>query len=78
MNNHYWSTEDWHYDNKVTMGDFLENQLSEEFEILMVDGTYAEIENKETCKKYEVHVSGNGDPFEHKAEFKEIDQTSKN
>lgn len=68
----YWNTEEAHPDNNATMCDYLDNVNM--LDITFVDGAYAEGTN---CKgeKYEIHVSGNGDCFNHKAEFKLIKYT---
>jgi hypothetical protein len=62
----YWSTEVAHADNSETMVDFMENVNM--LDITLVDGTYAEGVN---CngEAYGIHVSGDGDCFNHKAEF---------
>lgn len=70
METYYWKTENYHNDNNETMENYLENHIDEDIEILMVDGTYAEI--KKNGNKYEVHASGNGDSFNHKIEFELI------
>ncbi len=65
----YWTTEEPHVDNMETMEYYLDeiNML----DIIMVDGTYAEGVNLEGVK-YAIHASGNGDSFNHKIEFEEI------
>lgn len=67
-----WSTESEHYDNNVTMCDFLEFHLPEEFCLNTQDGTYAEIYDSEDGF-WEVHASGDGDSFTHKVEFVKIE-----
>jgi len=66
---YYWTTEEYHPDNNFTMNDFLE-MLSEEIDVYLIDGTYAEL--RIDGRNYEVHASGNGDSFNHKIEFKII------
>ena len=62
-----WQTEDHHHDNNETMVEFLECYLPEGFEVTLCDGTYAEIHKDGLT--YEVHASGNGDPYHHRVEF---------
>lgn len=62
-----WQTEEYHADNNVTMGEFLEYMLPDDFEVTLQDGTYAEIHKDGLT--YEVHASGNGDPWHHRVEF---------
>lgn len=70
METYYWTTETFHANNNVTMDDYLDNHLDENSEVLVVDGTYAEIESNGV--KYEVHASGDGNSFNHKVEFIEL------
>jgi len=71
MEDIYWSTEEPHADNNETMCDYLEtiNML----DISFVDGTYAEGRNS-SGELFEIHAGGNGDSFNHKVEFKPIEQ----
>lgn len=62
-----WRTEEYHADNNVTMGEFLEYGLPDDFDITLQDGTYAEISRDGFT--YEVHASGAGDPYTHRVEF---------
>lgn len=68
---YYWSTREEHYDNNVTMNDFLNCELGEDsgYEVIEVDGTYAEIESVDDGKRFAVHASGNGDSYNHKVRF---------
>ncbi len=68
---YYWSTEEQHFDNNVTMGDWLNNEMGEDWELIFLDGTYAEVQTPEG-KIYEVHASGDGDSFNHKVELIEM------
>lgn len=65
----YWTTEEPHADNFETMWDYLENINM--LDIAFVDGTYAEGINC-SGQKFEIHVSGDGDFFNHKVKFKEV------
>ena len=67
----YWTTEESHATNNDTMCDYLENINM--LDITIVDGTYAEGKNC-SGELYEIHASGNGDSFNHKIEFKLIEQ----
>lgn len=71
MEDYTWETEESHADNIETMSDYLENHMDCSWEVIMVDGTYAEIET-ETGDVYEVHASGNGSFFEHRVSFVQI------
>ena len=48
METYKWNTIEPHNNNEETMNDYLENHLSDEFEVIFEDGTYAEIINKNT------------------------------
>ena len=64
-----WQTIEPHPNNEVTMNDYLENHLSDEFEVIFEDGTYAEIFNKHDGKIWGVNASGDGDFTHHKVTF---------
>ena len=72
METYYWTTEEYHTDNNVTMSEYLEMQEDFTYEqhltIDHVDGTYAEGID---CKgnRWAIHASGDGDSFNHKIEF---------
>lgn len=73
MEDYTWSTEIAHSDNTETMNDYLENRMDcDLFECYFIDGTYAEIMNKNTKQSFGVHASGNGDFFNHKVTFEFI------
>jgi hypothetical protein len=65
---HYWATEEEHSDNNETMSDFLNNELTDDYSVILVDGTYAEIQD-ESGHRWEVHASGDGDFYNHKVQF---------
>ena len=67
-----WHTIEPHPTNEITMQDYLENYLPDEFEVIFKDGTYAEIKNKNTDRIWSVNASGDGDSFNHKVEFEFI------
>ena len=69
METYKWHTIEPHSNNEETMNDYLENHLSDEFEVIFEDGTYAEIKNKETGVIWGVNASGDGDFTHHKVEF---------
>lgn len=69
MDDYKWRTEYYHGNNSTTMDDYLEEHVDDDYEIMMVDGSYAEI--KIDGVVYEAHASGDGDSFNHKIEFKE-------
>lgn len=68
MNPHRWSTEYEHPGNDFTMSEFLNEHLGEDNVIIMIDGSYAEIETP-NGKIYEVHASGDGDFKNHRIDF---------
>ena len=72
MDTYRWRTTEPHATNEITMGDYLENHLPDNFEELFVDGTYAEIMDKNTRAIWGVHASGDGDFCNHKVEFEFI------
>lgn len=69
MDTFYWSTDYYHNDNAVTMDEYLNHYLSDQYVITLVEGTYAEILNPDTDEWFAVHASGNGDSFNHKVTF---------
>ena len=69
MEQFIWQTEKPHSDNTETMIDFLENHLESNFLILETDGSYAEIQCRNTDAIYSVHASGNGDFTNHSVTF---------
>lgn len=69
---YYWTTEEAHYDNIETMNDFLSYELSDEWEVCCVDGTYAEILCPLTGVRLSVHAAGNGDSYNHKVTFEKL------
>lgn len=75
MNREYrWQTENAHCDNEETMNDFLENEIDNflrgEYDVYLVDGTYAEM--KLNGIKYAIHASGDGDSIHHKIEIERL------
>ena len=67
-----WMTTNEHQDNNETMQDYLQNYLPSCFDIILEDGTYSEIKNRNTDKVFAVHASGDGDFNNHKVEFEFI------
>ena len=67
-----WQTAEYHHTNEVTMQDYLENHLPQCFEVIFEDGTYAEIQNKNTGQIFGVNASGDGDFTHHKVTFEFI------
>ena len=64
-----WHTIEPHPNNEATMNDYLENYLPQCFDVIFEDGTYAEIQNKNTGQIFGVNASGDGDFTHHKVEF---------
>lgn len=50
------------------MSDYLNCEMPEDFEVIMVDGTYAEIKNGRGVI-FAVNASGDGGFFNHEVEF---------
>jgi len=48
MENFYWQTEYEHSNNEETMEEYLNEYLPTEFDIIIHDGTYAEVQSKNT------------------------------
>jgi len=69
METYKWHTIEPHNNNEETMNDYLENHLSDEFDVIFEDGTYAEIKNKNTGAIWGVNASGDGDFTHHKVDF---------
>lgn len=72
MKDFIWNTPHEHSNNTVTMNEYLEEHLPEEFECFFQDGAYAEIQHKETGKIYAIHAGGDGDYFNHRIRFEFI------
>lgn len=69
METYRWRTAEPHPNNETSMADYLDNHLSDAYEAIFVDGTYAEIRNKATGAIWGVNASGDGDFTHHKVEF---------
>lgn len=68
---YYWSTKDEHSSNEETMSDFINNHLSDDYDVYFVDGTYAEMKDiNGFC--WAVHAGGDGDFRNHKVQFDAI------
>ena len=74
MDDYFWSTDYYHASNTVTMNDYLEYYMDEDFELIFSDGSYAEIDVYGVV--YEVHASG--DSFNHRIQFKKKESEGKN
>ena len=72
MEDFIWSTENTHCNNTETMSDYITNHLPDNFEFLFQDGSYAEIYDLKTGKKWCLHASGMGDFNNHKIRFEFI------
>jgi len=72
MKNYYWETTESHSNNTVTMTDYLENHLPDEFHVVKQEGSYAEIQSGDTANIYAVHAAGNGDFTHHFVRFELI------
>ena len=80
MNDYLYTTDEYHADNTYTMEDYLLHEMNDSWEVLLVDGSYAEIKTKDGI--FKVQASGDGDSFNHRISFKEmgrvIDDEEKN
>ena len=47
------------------MQDFIENHLPTEFEVILDDGSYAEVQQHATDAIFSLNAKGNGDSFHH-------------
>ena len=68
-----WTTYEPHFDNNETKRDFLDNHLfgmGDEVDIILEDGTYAEVEIDGVL--FGLYASGRGDSYNHKVEFEEL------
>ena len=72
MDTYRWTTEYEHCNNEETMSDYLNNHMSDDFKVIFIDGTYAEIMNNKNCTIWGVNASGDGDFRHHKVEFEFI------
>ena len=71
LQTYYWTTDQPHSTNQVTLEDYLHHHLDNEWVVVWFCGTSAEIVNG--CgARLEVHASGNGDFFNHKVSFVEV------
>ena len=70
MTDYTYSTTEYHPNNTFTMIDFLENHLPEDFKIISQDGSFAEI--SDGLNTYEVHAGGDGDSYNHRIKFIQI------
>lgn len=67
MDNYYWETEEPLATNELTMHDWVDNHMPDDYELLKHYGTYAEVKTPEGT--IEVHASGDGDFCNHKVSF---------
>lgn len=72
METYRWHTIEPHNNNEETMNDYLENHLPQCFDVIFEDGTYAEIQNRNTGQIFGINASGDGDFTHHKVEFEFI------
>lgn len=68
MDSHYWHTEESHQNNMYTMLDWIDHEMPEDWEIIFIDGTYAEVQRPDG-KMFEVHARGDGDFNHHAVDF---------
>ena len=74
MEDYTWQTDEPHFDNTVTMGNFIDCVLPDVFPLSTVelqDGTYAEI-TMIGFGRLGVHASGDGDSNNHRVSFERI------
>ena len=72
MDTYRWETDYEHSNNEETMSDYLNNHLSDNFDVFFIDGAYAEMQDKSNGKIWAVNASGDGDFRHHKVEFEFI------
>ena len=71
METYFWTTSESHFDNDVTMLDYLNRHCDLSLNITMVDGSYAEAIDDDG-NSWGLHASGDGDSYHHKVEFKAL------
>lgn len=64
-----WSTDYYHHDNTFTMNDFIENHLTDNYEVIFNDGSYCEVQCVNTDKIYSLNAKGDGDCYNHIVEI---------
>lgn len=67
-----WESDNPHSDNSYTMEEYLNDHLPDKFDIIYHDGSYAEILDRNSGEKYEVHAGGDGDFNNHRIKFRLI------
>ena len=72
MDNYYWETEEELATNEITMHDYIDNHMPDDWIVICHDGTYAEIITPE-LGEHALHASGDGDFRTHKIEFVALD-----
>lgn len=75
LDDYTWQTEQPLSDNTIVMSDYLDNHMDRLWQILYVDGTYAEVLT-EQWHLYELHASGDGDDVHHKISFVSVPSTA--
>lgn len=66
----YWNTDYEHANNETTLCEFLDIYLPSNCEVVLFDGTYAEV--SQNGNLIGIHASGNGDFHHHKVQFESI------
>lgn len=69
MKNYYWTTEESHATNSVTLCDYVDNHMPEDWIVIFYDGSMAFVEDGNGVS-WEVHAAGNGDFNSHVVRFK--------
>lgn len=72
MEDYIWSTPHAHPNNEFTMKVYLNEHLPDNFDLVMLDGTYAQILDKDTGEFWAIHSGGDGDFTHHRIRFEHI------
>ena len=76
MDDFIWETEGELATNELTMHDYIDYHMPDDWMIQLHDGTYAEVITPE-LNRYALHASGNGDFRNHKIEFELLEAPQK-
>ena len=71
MEDYTWNTEEAHSNNEITMIDYIENHMPEEWVLVFFDGTYCEV-NTPGNSLFALHAGGNGDFTSHRIRFEHL------
>ena len=70
MDDYCWKTDEPHSNNTETLADYLNNHMDSLWDIMFVDGSYAEVITIDGT--FAIHASGDGDFTHHRVRFEKI------